>query len=95
MAFGSSSARSPAANRRDGPRSARAFSTAAAELNIPHIHMASGAGHDAAVFAAAGVPAVMIFVRNQNGSHNPDEAMRMDDFELAARVIARAVAGLS
>ena len=44
---------------------------------------------------AAGVPAVMIFVRNQNGSHNPDEAMRMDDFELAARVIARAVAGLS
>jgi N-carbamoyl-L-amino-acid hydrolase len=37
----------------------------------------------------------MIFVRNQNGSHNPDEAMRMDDFEVAARVIARTVAGLS
>ena len=71
------------------------FSTAAVELNVPHIHMPSGAGHDAAVFAAAGVPAVMLFVRNQNGSHNPDEAMRMDDFELAARVIARAVAGLS
>ena len=70
------------------------FAAAAAELNVPHIHMPSGAGHDAAVFAAAGVPAVMIFVRNQNGSHNPDEAMRMDDFELAARVIARAVAGL-
>jgi beta-ureidopropionase / N-carbamoyl-L-amino-acid hydrolase len=66
-----------------------------AELNVPHIHMPSGAGHDAAVFAAAGVPAVMLFVRNQNGSHNPDEAMRMDDFELATRVIARAVAGLS
>jgi beta-ureidopropionase / N-carbamoyl-L-amino-acid hydrolase len=71
------------------------FSTAAVELNVPHIHMPSGAGHDAAVFAAAGVPAVMLFVRNQNGSHNPDEAMRMDDFELATRVIARAVAGLS
>jgi N-carbamoyl-L-amino-acid hydrolase len=71
------------------------FTAAAVELNVPHIHMPSGAGHDAAVFAAAGVPAVMLFVRNQNGSHNPDEAMRMDDFELAARVIARAVAGLS
>ena len=22
----------------------------------------------------------MIFVRNENGSHNPDEAMEMDDF---------------
>ena len=71
------------------------FAAAADELNVPHIHMPSGAGHDAAVFAAAGVPAVMLFVRNQNGSHNPDEAMRMDDFALAARVIARAVAGLS
>jgi N-carbamoyl-L-amino-acid hydrolase len=37
----------------------------------------------------------MFFVRNQNGSHNPDEAMRMDDFQLAVRVMARAVAGLS
>jgi N-carbamoyl-L-amino-acid hydrolase len=71
------------------------FTAAAVELNIPHIQMPSGAGHDAAVFAAAGVPAAMIFVRNQNGSHNPDEAMRMDDFELAARVMGRAVAGLS
>jgi N-carbamoyl-L-amino-acid hydrolase len=36
----------------------------------------------------------MIFVRNQNGSHNPDEAMRMEDFELAVRVLARGVADL-
>ena len=36
----------------------------------------------------------MIFVRNQNGSHNPDEAMRMDDFELAMRVLAHGVAAL-
>jgi N-carbamoyl-L-amino-acid hydrolase len=71
------------------------FTNAAAELNIPYIQMASGAGHDAAVFAAAGVPTAMVFVRNQNGSHNPDESMCMDDFELAVRVIARAVADLS
>ncbi len=58
------------------------------------MQMASGAGHDAAVFAAAGIPSAMIFVRNQNGSHNPDEAMEMDDFELAVRVLNRGVANL-
>jgi N-carbamoyl-L-amino-acid hydrolase len=42
--------------------------------------IASGAGHDAAVFANAGVPSGMIFVRNANGSHNPDEVMAIDDF---------------
>ena len=39
----------------------------------------SGAGHDAAVFANAGIPSGMIFVRNRNGSHNPDEDMTIDD----------------
>ena len=68
------------------------FEEAAMELSVPHSQMPSGAGHDAAVFAGAGIPTAMIFVRNQNGSHNPDEAMRMDDFELAVRVINRAVA---
>ena len=41
--------------------------------------MASGAGHDAAVFANAGIPSAMVFVRNRNGSHNPDEAMDVPD----------------
>jgi beta-ureidopropionase / N-carbamoyl-L-amino-acid hydrolase len=40
----------------------------------------SGAGHDAAVFAAAGTPAAMLFVRNAHGSHNPQEAMDIGDF---------------
>ncbi|PIE66286.1 MAG: Zn-dependent hydrolase [Desulfobacterales bacterium] len=40
----------------------------------------SGAGHDAAVFANAGIPSAMIFVRNDNGSHNPDESMEIEDF---------------
>ena len=40
----------------------------------------SGAGHDAAIFANAGVPSGMIFVRNRSGSHNPDESMNIDDF---------------
>lgn len=59
----------------------------AAFLDIPAIEMASGAGHDAAVFANQGVPTAMIFVRNANGSHNPDEAMEFEDFKQAARVL--------
>ncbi len=53
--------------------------------------MASGAGHDAAVFAAAGVPSGMIFVRNEHGSHNPDEAMDLADFAVAARALSAAL----
>ncbi|MDQ0316863.1 hydantoinase/carbamoylase family amidase [Amorphus orientalis] len=51
--------------------------------NLPVHTMPSGAGHDAATFANAGVPSVMIFIRNANGSHNPDEAMEMVDFDAA------------
>ena len=49
--------------------------------------MASGAGHDAAVFAKMGIPTAMIFVRNEHGSHNPDEAMTMDDFAVGTRAL--------
>jgi len=49
--------------------------------------MASGAGHDAVVFAKAGIPSAMIFVRNESGSHNPDEAMSLDDFAVATRCL--------
>ena len=49
--------------------------------------MPSGAGHDAAVFANLGIPTGMIFVRNENGSHNPDEAMTLEDFGTGARAL--------
>jgi N-carbamoyl-L-amino-acid hydrolase len=62
---------------------------AAAGLGIGYRSMASGAGHDAAAFAQAGIPAGMLFVRNQNGSHNPHEAMRMEDFAAASAVVQR------
>ncbi len=55
------------------------LTAAAARLNLPTETIPSGAGHDAAVFANAGVPSAMIFVRNQNGSHNPHEAMDLPD----------------
>jgi N-carbamoyl-L-amino-acid hydrolase len=60
---------------------------AARSLGIAHRRMASGGGHDAAAFAQAGVPAGMLFVRNQNGSHNPQEAMRFEDFAQACAVM--------
>ncbi len=51
--------------------------------------MPSGAGHDAAVFAHAGVPSAMLFLRNAHGSHNPLEAMAMEDFLLGTEVLYR------
>ncbi len=72
-----------------------AFQRGQDETGLRRFTMASGAGHDAATFAGAGVPSVMLFVRNQNGSHNPDEAMEMPDFDLATRVIAHGLAHLA
>jgi beta-ureidopropionase / N-carbamoyl-L-amino-acid hydrolase len=51
--------------------------------------MPSGAGHDAAVFATIGVPTAMVFVRNDSGSHNPDEAMEIDDFAVGTDALLR------
>jgi beta-ureidopropionase / N-carbamoyl-L-amino-acid hydrolase len=49
-------------------------------LGIPAMPLASPASHDTATFTIAGVPSAMLFVRNANGSHNPREAMEIDDF---------------
>ncbi|MEL0105937.1 MAG: hydantoinase/carbamoylase family amidase [Rhodospirillaceae bacterium] len=57
-------------------------------LGIDAIDVASGGGHDAAEFERMGVPASMIFVRNDRGSHNPDEAMDIADFALGVRLLA-------
>jgi len=38
-----------------------------------------------------GVRCGMLFIRNQNGSHNPDEAMEIADFAAAVRVLAEAL----
>jgi N-carbamoyl-L-amino-acid hydrolase len=60
----------------------------AQDLGIAAREMASGAGHDTATFANAGVPSALVFIRNQNGSHNPDEAMEIGDFCTAAELLA-------
>jgi N-carbamoyl-L-amino-acid hydrolase len=64
------------------------------EHRVRFERLPSGAGHDASLFANAGVPSAMLFVRNQNGSHNPREAMEMDDFMQGVRVLERALATL-
>ena len=64
---------------------------AATELRMPAPHVPSGAGHDAATFAGAGIPTAMLFVRNENGSHNPYEAMEIADLDQAIRLLSRFV----
>lgn len=58
---------------------------------VPVRDIASGAGHDAAYFANAGIPTAMLFVANQRGSHNPHEAMRIEDFMAGVEVLAAAL----
>jgi beta-ureidopropionase / N-carbamoyl-L-amino-acid hydrolase len=60
-------------------------------LHYPYIDIPSGAGHDAAVFANHGIAAGMIFIRNDNGSHNPDEKMDLGDFMMGTEVLYQAV----
>jgi N-carbamoyl-L-amino-acid hydrolase len=61
------------------------------DLDIAAEPIPSGAGHDAAVFANNGIPSAMIFIRNQHGSHNPREAMEIDDFMYGADVLYTAL----
>jgi N-carbamoyl-L-amino-acid hydrolase len=71
------------------PQIESALEDCAAELSIPVLQLGSPASHDAAAFAASGVPMGMIFVRNENGSHNPHEAMAMDDFMAGAALLTQ------
>ena len=74
----------------DSQLSDRLQSSAKAE-GIPCIRLASGAGHDSAVLGNNGIPVAMIFVANQLGSHNPHEAMKMEDFMQGTDILWAAV----
>ncbi len=65
-----------------------ALERCAEALGLPFTELGSPASHDAAAFAEAGVPMGMLFVRNRNGSHNPEEAMDVEDFLHATSVLA-------
>ncbi len=58
--------------------------------------LATGAGHDAGILAAAGVPAAMLFVRNPTGvSHSPAEHAEPDDCEAGVDALARVIEDLA
>lgn len=81
----------PTAPARTDPRLIDHLAKQCEAAAIPYERLPSGAGHDAAVFANAGVPTAMIFVRNEHGSHNPHEAMDYDDFLMGAEALYRAM----
>jgi len=56
----------------------------------------TGAGHDAGILAAAGIPSAMLFVRNPTGvSHSPEEHAEPADCELGVVALAAVLADLS
>jgi allantoate deiminase len=63
----------------------------------PVPELASGAGHDAGVLAAAGVETGMLFVRSLNGgaSHSPQEHSSEEDVALAVEVLTATLRRLS
>lgn len=72
-------------------RICKVLSSACAGQGVTFEVIPSGAGHDASLFANAGIPSGMLFVRNQHGSHNPQEAMEIDDFMLGVQVLSDAL----
>lgn len=73
------------------PELMRRLEASASALAVGCQRLPSGAGHDSMNFREAGVPFAMLFIANQNGSHNPNEGMLMGDFLEAAAVLARTV----
>ena len=58
--------------------------------------LGTGAGHDAGILAAAGVPAAMLFVRNPTGvSHSPAEHAEREDCLAGVDALAAVLADLA
>jgi N-carbamoyl-L-amino-acid hydrolase len=66
----------------------KTYRDAAEAMSVRAMDIPSGASHDSAAFADAGIPTAMLFIRNENGSHNPDEAMEIEDFIEATKLLA-------
>jgi N-carbamoyl-L-amino-acid hydrolase len=58
--------------------------------------LATGAGHDAGILAAAGVPTAMLFVRNPTGvSHSPAERAEPEDCAAGVRALTEVLTELA
>jgi N-carbamoyl-L-amino-acid hydrolase len=66
-------------------------------LGLPVLELASGAGHDAGIVAAAGVRTGMLFVRSLAGgaSHRPEEDSSLEDVALCVEALAGALVRLN
>lgn len=65
-----------------------ALAAAAARMGAATVPLGSPASHDAANFAADGIPTGLLLIRNAHGSHNPREAMATEDLMAAAATFA-------
>jgi N-carbamoyl-L-amino-acid hydrolase len=62
------------------PKIIKELSEGCRTLGIPYAVMPSGGGHDAVEFSHVNIPSSMIFIRNEKGSHNPEESILIEDF---------------
>ncbi len=70
----------------------RAFvMNSAVDLGIETMLLPSGAGHDAQYVRNMGISTSMIFVRNNGGSHNPRESIKIADAILGTKVLVQTV----
>jgi allantoate deiminase len=79
------------------PRVREALLRAVAATGVEATELPSGAGHDAQVFAQAGVPTGMLFARSLAGgvSHCPEEETDAEAVDVAVHALAGALADLA
>jgi allantoate deiminase len=79
------------------PATAVAVRRAVVGLGLDPVDLPSGAGHDAAIMATAGIPSAMLFVRSDAGgvSHAPEESTGEDAIALCAQALESALRELA
>jgi len=79
------------------PATAAAVRRAVAGLRLDPVDLPSGAGHDAAIMATAGIPSAMLFVRSDAGgvSHAPEESTGADAIALSVQALESALRELA
>ena len=79
------------------PATAAVVRRSVAGLGLDPVDLPSGAGHDAAIMATAGIPSAMLFVRSDAGgvSHAPEESTGADAIALCVQALTAALSELA
>lgn len=79
------------------PATAAAVRRAVVGLGLDPVDLPSGAGHDAAIMATAGIPSAMLFVRSDAGgvSHAPEESTGADSIAACVQALESALRELA